>query len=245
MTPLLKVLTEYCATYVDDIRMQELAITNPALYARKMSQYLIPSIPLFAIPAEMQEYLIGSKNIPKFFDPIYDNKRFTTTGDNTTPFTINLGEDFIGYELFSANILSLNGAGAVIVTPTNLCTYNSETGIVTVNASEDNPVLDNTTFDFDFYTDGWFEEELSAQIMNILGMCFQVVWQDRFNTDWLSNVAKVEDKSFFEQNRANKMNADTARLEQLKRKLAGEMRRYEQNLYYNKTISSGLKINIP
>lgn len=245
MTPLLKVLTEYCATYVDDIRTQELLFTNPALYARKMSQYLIPAIPLFSIPAEMQDYLIGDKNNPKFFEPVYENKRFTVTGEQTAPFTLNLGAEYQNYELFSANILTLSGNGGVITTPTNICTYDSATGVILINASEENPVLDNTTFDFDFYTDGWFEEDLSPQIMNILGMCFQCVWQDRFNTDWLSNVAKVEDKSFFEQNRANKMNADTARLNQLRQKLAGEMRRYEQNLYYKKTIPSGEKLNIP
>ena len=91
MTPLLKVLTEYCETYVDDIRLQELANTNPPLYARKMSQYFIPSISLFSLPSEMPEYLLGTRNNPKFFDPVYDNKRFTTIGDKTTPFTIELG----------------------------------------------------------------------------------------------------------------------------------------------------------
>lgn len=243
MTPLLKILTEYCATYVDDIRLQELSTTNPALYARKMSQYLIPAIPLFNLPAEMPDYLLGDINNEKFFEPIYENKRFTTIGDKTEPFTIDLGYEAIGFELFSANILSLGKNGSVITTPVNICEYDMSTGIVKVNASVENPILDNTTFDFDFYTDGWFEEDLSPQIMNILGMCFQVVWQDRFNTDWLSNVSKVEDKSFFEQNRANKMNADTTRLNQLRQKLSGEMRRFEQNQYYKKTVVGNDRLN--
>ena len=242
MTPLLKVLTEYCETYVDDIRLQELASTNPPLYARKMSQYFIPSIALFNLPSEMPEYLLGTRNNPKFFEPVYDNKRFTTSGDKTTPFTIELGEDYQLYELFSAQILSLNGNKGVISTPTSICEYDNATGSIKVNASVENPVKDNTTFDFDFYTDGWFEEDLSPQIMSILGMCFQVVWQDRFNTDWLSNVAKVEDKSFTEQNRANKMNADTARLNQLRQKLAGEMRRFEQNQYYKQLVTGSNRL---
>lgn len=237
MTPLLKVLTEYCETYVDDIRMQELANTNPPLYARKMSQYFIPSIALFNLPSEIPEYLLGTKNNPKFVEPVYENKRFTTNGDKTEPFEIDLGYEYIGYELFSSQILFLNENGEILSTPTSICSYDSTTGIVTINASEEIPVKDNTTFDFDFYTDGWFEEDLSNQIMSILGMCFQVVWQDRFNTDWLSNVAKVEDNSFAEQNRANKMNADTARLNQLRQKLAGEMRRFEQNQYYKQVVT--------
>lgn len=242
MTPLLKVLTEYCETYVDDIRMQELAKINPTLYARKMSQYFIPAISLFNLPAEMPEYLLGTRNNPKFFEPVYDNKRFTTSGDATEPFVIDLGTDYQFYELFSAQILTLNGNKGVLSTPTDICSYDSATGKITVNASVENPVKDNTTFDFDFYTDGWFEEDLSMQIMNILGMCFQVVWQDRFNTDWLSNVAKVEDRSFYEQNRANKMNADTARLNQLRQKLAGEMRRFEQNQYYKQVVTGSNRL---
>lgn len=243
MTPLLKVLTEYCETYVDDIRLQELANTNPPLYARKMSQYFIPSIALFNLPSEMPDYLLGTRNNPKFFEPVYDNKRFTTSGDKTEPFEIDLGVEYVGYELFSAQILSLNGNNGVLFTPTNICSYDNETGIITINASIENPVKDNTTFDFDFYTDGWFEEDLSPQIMSILGMCFQVVWQDRFNTDWLSNVAKVEDRSFTEQNRANKINADTERLNQLRKKLAGEMRRFEQNQYYKQIVPANQKLS--
>ena len=36
MTSILKVLTEYCEKYVDDIRLQELLQTDTPLYARKM-----------------------------------------------------------------------------------------------------------------------------------------------------------------------------------------------------------------
>ena len=241
MTPLLKVLTEYCAIYVDDIRLQELSTTNPALYARKMSQYLIPAIPLFNLPAEMPEYLMGNNRNKKFVEPLYDNKRYTTEVDKTEPFEIELDAELIGHELFSANILSIRG-NRVITTPTNICEYDDMRGVIRVNASVENPVKDNTTFDFDFYTDGWFEEDLSPEIMNILGMCFQCVWQERFNMDWLSNVSKVEDKSFVEQNRANKMNSDGARLNQIRQKLAGEMRRFEQNQYYRKTVAGNSKL---
>lgn len=241
MTPLLKVLTKYCDTYVDDIRMKEKATLNPPLYAREMSQYFIPAINLFTLPAEMPEYLLGTAKNKKFVEPEYENKRYTTVGDKTEPFTIDLGYEYMNFELFSAHILSIKGNN-VISTPANFCEYDDLNGKIIVNASKENPVKDNTTFDFDFYTDGYFKEDLSPQIMNILGMCFQCVWQDRFNTDWLSNVAKVEDKSFFEQNRANKMNADTARLNQLRRKLAIEMRSFEQSLYFKQVVGqSGIK----
>lgn len=243
MTPLLKVLTQYCDTYVDDIRMKEKATLNPPLYAREMSQYFIPAISLFNLPAEMPEYLLGNKTSKKFVEPIYDNKRYTVAGDKTEPFIIDLGYDYSRHELFSAHILSVKG-NSVFSIPTDICEYDDLEGKITVNASEENPVKDNTTFDFDFYTDGWFKEDLSPEIMNILGMCFQVVWQDRFNTDWLSNVSKVEDKSFYEQNRANKMNADGDRLHQLRLKLAEEMSSFERNQWYRNIVGASSRLKI-
>ena len=78
--------------------------------------------------------------------------------------------------------------------------------------------------------------------MKILGYCFQVVWQTNFNNDYISNVAMIEDRSFAVQNKANKMNADTARLREVRNQLYDEMRRYEQNLFYKKTFPQGLNI---
>ena len=240
-TPLSKIIAEYCICYVDDIRLQDLADTNPALFMRRASSYLLAAIPLFNLPAEMPAYLLGDKKYPKFIEPLYENKRYTVSGDKTEPFTIQLDEELIGYELFSAQILYLQG-NSVITMPTSLCVYDRDYATITINASEENPVKDNTTFDFDFYTDGYFMEDLSPEIMSILAKCFNVVWQTRFNNDWLSNVSKTEDKSFFEQNRANKMNADTTRLNQLMNALNAEMSRFETNQYYRQSVSGNKRI---
>lgn len=236
MTPILKVITEYCSLYVDDIRLSDLANTDMPLYARRMYQYFKAGLPLFSIPTEMQEYLLGTESNPKLIEPKFDSTLYTTTEDYNSNFEINLGQDFVGYELCACRVRTIDKAGNVILTPIS-ANYNAQTGAVEINATPDNPILNGTVFDFDFYTDGYFSETLTPSIMNILGMCFQVVWQDRFNTDWLSMVTKIEDKSFYEQNRANKMKADTERLYQLRQKLYGEMRRYEQNLYQKQTVS--------
>lgn len=243
MTPILKVITEYCSLYIDDIRLSELASTDMPLYARRMYQYFKVGLPLFSIPTEMQEYLLGTESNPKLVEPKFDSTLYTTTEDYNSNFEINLGQDYVGYELCACRVKTIDKAGNVILTPipTN---YNAETGTVTIKATVDNPIVSGTVFDFDFYTDGYFTADLTPSIMNILGMCFQVVWQDRFNTDWLSMVTKIEDKSFFEQNRANKMKADTERLYQLRQKLYGEMRRYEQNLYQKQTVSFSKKPKI-
>ena len=126
--------------------------------------------------------------------------------------------------------------------PTNIAKYDSENGTVTLSASIDNPVPKGTIFNMDFYTDGYFKEDLSVDIMRILGLCFQVIWQTRFNNDWLSNVSKVEDRSFSEQNRANKERSDDERLDRYKNALNTAMRTFERNLAIKKTHPSGTRL---
>lgn len=244
MTPLLKVLTDYCAIYVDDINLSEKASTNPALFARRMWNYFQPAMALFNLPTEMPEYLIGTPENPKFICPVYDNTSYITSTDENADFTVDLGENYSYYDICSCSMRQTDDFGNISLIPVN-CTYNeqSNTGTVVISVASGTTIPAGTTFEFDLYADGYFVENLSPQIMNILGMCFQVVWQDRFNTDWLSMVSKVEDKSFFEQNRANKMRSDTERLEFLRKKLSEEMRRFEQNLYQKQIVqNNGLKI---
>lgn len=242
MTPILKVITEYCAIYVDDINLQALAEEDKPLYARRMWAYFNAAIPLFSLPATMQPYLVGTEDNPKLKEPRYGNMYYTTTEDITDSFTLTLDENGKGYELFCCRLVEYDDFDRQTLSPTSGVTYDSEAGTVTFNATPENPIPKGTTFDMDFYTDGSFAETLTPEEMNILGYCFQIVWQTRFNNDWLSNVSKVEDKSFFEQNRANKIKADTERLREMRIQLAEEMRRYEQNLYFRKTFPTrGLK----
>lgn len=244
MTSILKVLTEYCEKYVDDIRLQELLQTDTPLYARKMWGYFSAAIPLFNIPAEMQDYLLGTAEKPRLTEPVFADKRYIVSETQTSDFTISLGDQYKGFELFSCRILSTDSVGNLIEVPTEIASYDSETGEVTIVATTEYPVQEGTILDFDFYTDGYFTETLTPAIMNILGMCFQVVWLNRFATDWLSLVSKIEDKSFYEQNRANKENADTSRLVFARQQLAGEMRRFEQNTYYKNTIPVTQRIKL-
>lgn len=233
MTPILKVITEYCDVYVDDVNMKDLAGDDPALYARRMWQLLKVGIPYFQIPPEMQEYLVGTNDNPAITEPLFDSAAITLAGDSAS---VTLDDVYKGYEVCSCRIRTEYG-GEVILTP-EPCVYDAETAVVTF----DTALPAGTALEFDFYTDGNFHRDLSAGIMNILGICFQLVWQDRFNTDWLSIVSKVEDRAFSEQNRANKMRADTERLNQIRKKLAEEMRRYSQNLWYKQTVNTKVKI---
>lgn len=238
MTATAQVITGYCSIYVDDIRLGELASLNPPLYMRKMWGYLQPAISLFNIPAEEQARLVGTNDNPKLTAPTFADAQYEVETTQTAPFVIALGDEFTDFELFSVQLKQTDASGDVYYTAVTDAEYDADNGDITINASKDNPSEAGAIYDIDFYTDGYFDADLTAQEMNILGMCFQVVWQDRFNTDWLSNVSKIEDKSFFEQNRANKITADTKRLDELREKLSTQMRRYEENLYYDKIVPS-------
>lgn len=239
-TPILKVITQYCDVYVDDIRLQQTAAEDKPLYARQMWGYFQAAIPFFTIPNGMFEYLCGTYENPKLTPPQYGNLLYTVENNLTTDLTVELNESGVGYELFCCRQQVYDDFGNVILLPDNgVVTYNSENGTIAIHATAANPVAKGTIYNIDFYTDGQFEENLSPEIMRILGMCFQVVWQMRFDNDWLSNVSKVEDKSFFEQNRANKIKADDARLAKYNSDLASAMRRYEQKLACKKMFPRG------
>ena len=236
MTPILKVITEYCAGSINDQVLQALAVEDKPLYARRMWGYLLRAIPEFNLPANMPLYLMGTPDDPKLVKPVFGNMYYTIAEDITDTFTLTLDENGKGYELFCCRLVEYDDFENQILLQTSGITYDAEAGTVTFTATPENPILKGTTFDMDFYKDGYFVETLSHEIMHILSICFEIAWQKRFNNDWLSNVSKVEDKSFSEQNRANKENADTARLQEIRTQLAEEMRRYEQNLYYRKTF---------
>ena len=235
-TPILKVITEYCAIQVEDINLQTLAQEDPPLYARRMWGHLRAGIPLFTLPATMQTYLLGTETNPKLTEPKCDSYLYTVEIEAVENITIELGDEYIGYELFCCRLRTYDDFGNVILTNTDIASYDPEAGIVTLQASVEKPIPQGMEFDMDFYTDGAFANTLSPEMMSILGDCFAVIWQTNFNNNFLSNVSKVEDPSFKEQNRANKIRSDTERLQAMRTQLAEQMRRYEQNLVQHKTI---------
>lgn len=234
-TPILKVISQYCGVYVDDIRLQELAETNPPLYARRMYNYLLPAISLFNQPATMQEYFFGNAENPNFIDPVVDSASYYVDEAESFDFIAPIGSSYSGFDLCACQVRTSDALGNTVLTPISI-SYDQSSGNVTVHATTENPVPKDSVLEFDFYTDGEFVKDLSPEIMNILGMCFKVVWQNRFNTNWLSMVPKIEDRSFFEQNRANKMNADSHKLQNDIRWLNEELQKFENNLYIRQIV---------
>ena len=238
-TPILKVITEYCEGYIHDQRIAEVRTSNPALYLRNMWFYLRIAISQFTHPTEMQEYLNGTPSNPKITEPTFSDTIITLESDIETSQTFSLGEAFTGFELASCRerVQEVNGRITYYMVDFS---YDAETGDVTINGAYPS----GTVFELDFANDGEFSENLSAEIMDILGTGSGLAWFEHFQVDWLSIVSKVEDKSFKEQNRATDKRANIEMIKELRMSFAGKQRRYEQNTYYKNRVPKGYRVNI-
>jgi hypothetical protein len=208
-----------------------------------MYNYFLPAISLFNQPAQMQLYFFGSTENPNFIDPVVDSTSYLMEDSEHSDFIVSLDVTYAGYDMCACQVKTYDDLGNVILNPIPI-TYDAANANVTVHATQQNNVPQGAVLEFDFYTDGEFVKDLTPEIMNILGMCFKVVWQNRFNTNWLSMVPKIEDKNFFEQNRANKINADSHKLQSDIRWLNEEMQKFENNLYIRQIVPPYGRVNI-
>lgn len=237
----MKVLADFCAVYIDDFRLSDLAEYDSPLYSYRMWGYLYAAIPFFDRPFEEQERLLGTSENPKLILPKFATVTYTVPAEETQDFEIALGDEYAGYELSSCHRRQIDKSGNVFLSPTDY-TYHAESGTVTVKATAQNPMPAGAILDFNFYTDGYFQADLTLSEMKILGLCFSLVWETRFDQDYLSRVSKVEDKSFFEQNRANKQNADTERYRAVLETLRQEMQTFETRQHYNAAVLKKLPL---
>ena len=222
-TPTLKVMTAYCEHSIDDENLIELKTADAPLYSYKMYGYLRMAIPFITLPAELQSYLIDD-----FTEPMFNSAVSTVTEDKTTNFIVPLGEDYARYEIACCRIKQVDYFGNVTYVPVEI-QYIDAIGSVVVTATEENPIPAGSVLTFDFYKDGAFAHNLTPEVMSIIATAFELAWNIRFSENWLDRKPKIDDKSFSTQNIANKQNSDTARIEEIKRRLAGQMRRFEKN----------------
>lgn len=238
-TPILKVITEYCEGYINDERIAEIRENDPALYLRNMWFYLRIAISQFNHPTEIQRYLVGTADEPKLTEPTFADTVVTLDTAIEGSDVISLGESFEGYELASCRERVQEITGRISYYMVDFA-YNAQTGEVTINGNY--PV--GTVFEMDFANDGSFAEDLSGEIMDILGTGCGVAWMEKFNVDWLSIVSKAEDKSFKEQNRATDKRANIEMIKEMRMSFAGKMRRFEQNTYYKNRVPQGYGVKI-
>jgi len=218
MTGWSEIICDYAMLYIDDGRMTEKLKNNPARFFREMSLYMRSAIPRFNRPAEIVPYLKQGR------PPVFDSCLWTVPEGEPGPSVVLTG--MTGYELCSVSARGQDRYGNPVETPCP-ASYNSDTGEVAI--SEAAP---GTVFDFDFYTDGTFENDLTSEMKRILGLCVQLVWENRFTSAWLPREAKVSDRSFTAPNEANWTRAQEEKRRSLESTLNEELRAYEQNCAY-------------
>lgn len=210
---------------INDLRWEQDFRENAALFLRQKSESMLMAIPKFNRPPEMREYL-------SFTAPMFDDFEYVTDSAVTGSITINTEKT--GFELCNVGVLSVNQYQEADYTPVTGFTYEDTTGDVVITG--DYPA--NTKFEFDFYTDGVFDNELNYEIQEILALCLAMVWETGFSGAWLDRTPILQDKTF---KRASTESAWTEAQEHKRRAietaLNDRLMKYEQNAQYRQVVT--------
>jgi hypothetical protein len=218
------VLTQYAMQFIDDVRWQEQLATNPAQFFRAKSQALITSIPRFNRPPNIQSYFAYTL-------PSYDDFEYTIKETDTFP--LEVSTDKKNFDLCSVGAVAVYDDGGVEYIPIPTASYDKQTGIVTI--TEEQAV--GTVIDFDFYTDGIFQNTLDPTQQRILGLCVAYDWYYRMSNAYLNVLNPITDKTFSTRSStAEDKRNNTQRFIELGKQLSGELMAYEQRLFALKYI---------
>lgn len=217
-----EIVSNYAMLLIDDIRLQDEAAENPAAFLRKMSIYVSYAIPLLCEPPELLPYLEDG-----LVEPVYDDYGWTSTQESTEQETV-VHTGLTGFGLFSCVIRTVDAAQNVSYTPYTAAAYDPETGDVTFPVQS----AEGIDYSLDFYTDGFFAQELSRSIKNLLGLAVAVGWDERFNNTWLNFQMKLHDKSFDNVNESNYMRASSERHSAKYAEFCAARNKYAQDCAY-------------
>lgn len=218
------VLTQYAMQFIDDVRWQEQLALNPAQFFRAKSQALIASVPRFNRPPNIQSFL-------SYTLPVYGDYSYVVQEEDTFPLTVATGMKV--FDLCSVGTVSVSDSGGVTYTPITDFTYDKTSGNVTI--AEGKSVGEQ--IDFDFYTDGIFNNTLDPTQQRILGLCVAYDWYYRMENAFLNVLNPITDKTFSPRSAtAEDKRANTSRMKELGLQLSSELMAYEQRLYALKYI---------
>ena len=208
--------------YIDDIRLQEQLAVNPALFYRRMSDYVNAAMPLLSSPPQLFDYVNEQYTAPE-----YGDQYWTSTDESTAGETI-ISTEFIGYDLCSVVSLDAeNNATAYLD-----ATYNSETGEITFPQQASVGI----NYEIDLYKDGE-TADLTPTMIRLFALAIAIVWDERFSNSWLNITQKIKDSSFQTVNESTYMDKLTNRQKENRQRFQDEMRKYEQNSAYKTIVS--------
>lgn len=211
---------------IDDIRMQQELAVSPAQFYRTFYQYLEAAMTQVTKPPELYEYITQN-----YHAPTYADYTWVSTAESTSSVT-QIATGMPEYELVSCTIISADGTRK---TPYSDFTYDAATGDIVMPAQ----AADNIEYTFDFYTDGYFDN-LTARMERLLAEAFAIIWDERFQRNWLNMTPKLQDSSFSVVNEANYMSKLTERMVANRLRFSDELRNYEQDFAYRNTVG-GIK----
>lgn len=203
--------------FMNDVRWHEQLASDPAQFFRAKSAFVISAIPRFNCPPNMQEFLT-------YTPPMSDDTSYTATEAQTSGFVIETGKT--GFQICSAAMENKQSNGSVFLSPVD-CSYDDETGDVTINAD----VAAGASLVLDFYTDGTFDNVLDNEQKRILALAVACDWYFQFANDYLGIANLVTDKSFSIKSPSEHIRANTERMRYLREQLRSELHAYEQRLY--------------
>lgn len=221
MTAIADIITQ-AMVYIDDIRLQEQLAVNPALFYRRMSDYINAAMPLLSSPPQLFDYVSGEYTAPEYADMYW-----TSTAESTTQETV-ISTEYIGYDLCS--IVSLDADNNATVYSDAV--YNSETGEITFPEQ----ISAGINYEIDLYKDGE-TADLTPTMVRLFALAIAIVWDERFSNSWLSITPKIKDSSFQTVNESTYIDKLVNRQKENRQRFQDEMRKYEQNVAYKNIVS--------
>lgn len=218
MTAWSDILAGSAMTLIDDVRWREELAANPAQFFRAKSQYVSLALPMLSRPPELLKYLQDGMVEPTWADAEWVSTEESTGGQTA------VSTGLANFALFSCEAIAPDGQSAM---PYHGATYDATTGIVTFPQQE----AAGVRYAMDFYTDGQFQT-LSPTQMRLFALAVAIVWDERFDRNWLNIQAKIHDASFDPPNEANYMKQANARKRENRAALDDALRKYEQDCAY-------------
>lgn len=171
---------------IDDVRWQEDLDTNPALFLREKTDWVLQALASLNRPPELGEYLTQTMVEPSYADASWTSTE-ASMSDETTVATGKTG-----FDLCSVCVYDSTGT-KLIPYPDANC--DAATGNVTFPVQS----AAGIKYTIDFYTDGTFgtqNKALTIRQMELFSLAVAIVWDQRMDRNWLNIQAKVHDSSF-------------------------------------------------
>lgn len=208
---------------IDDVRWQKELETSAARFFRAKSDFVRAAIPMLNRPPGLLNYIKSGMEEPDYVSGPWVSTEASTSA--ATP--INTG--MTNYGLCT---IALRSADGLYETPYTDFTYDPDTGVVTMGIQ---PAA-GLQYEIDFYNDGEFADLSEAQ-MRLFARAVALVWDERFERNWLNMQPKIHDSSFSTVNEANYQEKASLRLQRSIQAFEDELRKYEQDCAFRARFS--------